>query len=179
VLNNGTYGAIVSQEDQGRLRKTLNQGGDRVTDIERLLAIEEIKQLKARYLRCVDTKNWEEFGRVFAPDARFDISDDVPGCILAGRENIVHAVSVPLDGCVSVHHGHCPEIDITSDTTANGVWAMEDMLRWAADLADSVYANRTLHGYGHYIETYEKIDSKWLIGSMKLRRLRVDVGVQA
>ncbi|MCX5540117.1 nuclear transport factor 2 family protein [Paraburkholderia sp. CNPSo 3076] len=147
-----------------------------MTDIERLLAIEEIKQLKARYLRCVDTKNWEEFGSVFAPDGQLDISDDVPGCILAGRENIVGAVSVPLAGCVSVHHGHCPEIDITSSTTANGTWAMEDTLRWEAD---SAYPNRTLHGYGHYVETYVKIDGQWSIKNMKLRRLRVDVGVQA
>lgn len=147
-----------------------------MTDIERLLAIEEIKRLKARYLRCVDTKSWEEFRTVFTADAQFDISDDVPDCILLGRGNIVHAVSVPLDGCVSVHHGHCPEIDITSDTTANGTWAMEDMLRWKAE---SAYPDRTLHGYGHYVETYEKIGGRWLIKSMKLRRLRVDFGVRA
>ena len=146
-----------------------------MTDIEKLLAIEEIKRLKARYLRCVDTKNWEEFKSVFAPDARFDISDDVPGCMLAGREKIVQAVSVPLGGCVSVHHGHCPEIDITSDTTASGTWAMEDMLRWEAG---SAYPNRTLHGYGHYVATYEKIGGQWHIKSMKLQRLRVDVGAR-
>ncbi|MEM5451036.1 MULTISPECIES: nuclear transport factor 2 family protein [Paraburkholderia] len=175
VLNNGTDGAIVSQGYQSNVPKTSIHGGTCVTDIERLLAIEEIKQLKARYLRCVDTKHWEAFGAVFAPDGQLDISDDVPGCILAGRENIVRAVSVPLAGCVSVHHGHCPEIDITSSTTANGTWAMEDMLRWGAK---SAYPNRTLHGYGHYVETYEKIDGQWLIKSMKLQRLRVDVGVQ-
>jgi len=147
-----------------------------VTDIEKLLAIEEIKQLKARYLRYVDTKNWEGFKSVFAPAAQFDISDDVPGCILSGREKIAQAVSVPLAGCVSVHHGHCPEIDVTSNTTASGIWAMEDMLRWPAD---SAYPNRTLHGYGHYVETYEKIGGQWHIKSMKLKRLRVDLGAQA
>ncbi|MEX3854946.1 nuclear transport factor 2 family protein [Paraburkholderia sp. BR10923] len=147
-----------------------------MTDIEKLVAIEEIKQLKARYFRCIDTKNWDGFKSVFASDARFDISDDVPGCILVGREKIEQAVSVPLAECVSVHHGHCPEIEITSGTTASGIWAMEDMLRWEAD---SAYPNRTLHGYGHYVETYEKIDGRWHIKSMKLQRLRVDVGAPA
>jgi hypothetical protein len=147
-----------------------------VTHIETLLATEEIKRLKASYFRFVDTKDWKAFRNVFAPDAHFDISDDVPGCILKGREAISQAVSVPLAGCVSVHHGHCPEIEITSDTTASGTWAMEDMLRWAAD---SAYPNQTLHGYGHYVETYEKIGGRWHIKTMKLQRLRVDIGAQA
>jgi SnoaL-like domain len=142
-------------------------------DLEKLLAIEEIKQLKARYFRCVDTKDWVGFKAVFTPDALFDISQDVPGCILVGPEKIAAAVSVPLTGCVSVHHGHCPEIAITSDTTASGIWAMEDILRWGEDSASP---SQTLHGYGHYIETYEKIRGRWCIKTMKLQRLRVDIG---
>jgi hypothetical protein len=142
-----------------------------VNDLEKLLAIEAIKQLKARYFRCVDTKDWEGLKAVFAPDALFDISQDVPGCILVGPERIAAAVSVPLTGCVSVHHGHCPEIEITSENTASGVWAMEDMLWWGED---SATPNQTLHGYGHYIETYAKSGGRWCIESMKLQRLRVD-----
>ena len=41
--------------------------------VERLEAIEEIKQLKARYFRCMDTKDWHGFTTVFAPDARMDV----------------------------------------------------------------------------------------------------------
>ena len=40
-----------------------------MTDVEHLLAFEEIKQVKARYFRCMDTKDWEGFARVFAADA--------------------------------------------------------------------------------------------------------------
>ena len=35
----------------------------------------------------------------------------------------------------------------------------------------------TLHGYGHYHETYEKIDGRWRIKTSKLTRLREDVTV--
>jgi len=143
-----------------------------MTEVEKLLALEDIKTLKARYFRCVDTKDWDGFAAVFAPDAAFDISQDIPGCILVGREKILGAVRPPLQSCVSVHHGHCPEISITSATTAEGVWAMEDMLRWKERSASPV---ATLHGYGHYRETYRKIDGTWLIQSLKLSRLRVDV----
>ena len=141
--------------------------------LKALFAIEEIKKLKARYFRCVDTKDWDGFAGVFAPDAVFDISDDVPGAILTGPVAIAEAARGPLTGCVSVHHGHCPEIDLTSETTATGVWAMEDKLRWSPE---SERPNMTLHGYGHYFETYERIEGRWLIKTMKLKRLRVDIG---
>jgi uncharacterized protein (TIGR02246 family) len=144
-----------------------------VNDLDKLLAIEEVKQLKARYFRCVDTKDWDGFKAVFTPDALFDISQDVPGCILVGPDRIAAAASAPLTGCVSVHHGHCPEIEITSPTTATGIWAMEDMLRWNEESASP---NQTLHGYGHYIETYEKNNGRWCIRTLKLQRLRVDIG---
>ena len=32
-----------------------------------------------------------------------------------------------------------------------------------------------LRGYGHYHETYEKIDGQWCITSSKLTRLREDI----
>ena len=32
-----------------------------------------------------------------------------------------------------------------------------------------------LRGYGHYTETYEKVDGQWLITSSTLTRLREDV----
>jgi hypothetical protein len=32
-----------------------------------------------------------------------------------------------------------------------------------------------MHGYGHYHETYEKVDGRWLIASTTLTRLRTDV----
>ena len=104
--------------------------------LEKIIAIEEIRALKARYFRCLDTKDWAGFGEVFAEDAVFDISDDVPGGVVNGRDKIVTAASVPLTDCVSIHHGHCPEIEIISATTASGIWAMEDMLRWS-ETADS------------------------------------------
>lgn len=143
-----------------------------MNSIDRLLAIEDIRNLKARYFRCVDSKDWEGFKTVFAPDASFDVSDDLPGGVLVGLEKIAEIVSTSLEGCVTVHHGHCPEIDITSERTAKGIWAMEDMLRWSEN---SARPNQTLHGYGHYLETYEKIDGRWLIRTSRLRRLRVDV----
>lgn len=142
-----------------------------MNDVERLVAIEAIRQLKARYFRCVDSKDWGGFAAVFADDVQFDIGDDVPGCVLRSPAAIVELTSRGLSNCVSVHHGHCPEINVTSASSAEGIWPMEDMLRWQPGSGSPI---RALHGYGHYCETYRKIDGQWRIQSLKLTRLRVD-----
>ena len=67
----------------------------------------------------------------------------------------------------TVHQVHAPEIELTSATTATGVWALEDVVRLAPGL--------NLKGYGHYHETYEKIDGRWYIMGSKLTRLREDI----
>ena len=66
-----------------------------------------------------------------------------------------------------MHQVHAPEIELTFPTTARGVWALEDVVRFGPGV--------NLRGYGHYTETYEKVDGKWLITSSTLTRLREDV----
>lgn len=44
------------------------------------------------------------------------------------------------------------------------------MLCWGEE---SPRAGAWLHGFGHYFETYEKVEGRWLITSLKLKRLRV------
>jgi hypothetical protein len=46
---------------------------------------------------------------------------------------------------------------------------MEDKLRWPP--GSPIH---TLHGYGHYHETYEKVDGRWRIKTITLTRVRVD-----
>ena len=86
---------------------------------EQLLAIEEIKQLKARYFRCMDTKDWDGFASVFAPDAVLDVTGETgtpTKGIVRGNELIAEYVRGHVDPVTTVHHGHMPEIEITSPT---------------------------------------------------------------
>jgi SnoaL-like domain len=139
---------------------------------ERLAAVEEIKRLKARYFRCMDTKDWDGFAAVFAPDAEMDMRGEDPASGLNhGAQVIADYVRNAVDAVVTVHHGHMPEIELTSDTTATGIWAMEDKLRWPDGSPIS-----WMHGYGHYHETYERVDGEWRIKTLTLTRLRVDAG---
>ena len=144
--------------------------------IEQLLAIEAIKHTKARYFRCLDTKDWLGFADVFAPDAQMDMREETrdENNLITGNGNIARYVSHAVDGVVSVHHGHMPEIEFTSDTSAKVIWAMEDKL-WKSAGSTSPLPVSFLHGYGHYRETYRLVGDKWLIQTVKLTRLRVDV----
>jgi uncharacterized protein (TIGR02246 family) len=143
-----------------------------MTNSEQLLAIEEIKQLKARYFRCMDTKDWAGFEAVFAPDASVDYTPpgaDSADWSASGRERIVEFVRRIVEPAITVHHGHTPEVEVTSPTTARAIFAMEDLIWWPEGSR-----RRTLHGWGHYHESYIKMDGKWLIKTLRLTRLRVD-----
>jgi hypothetical protein len=83
-----------------------------------------------------------------------------------GADDFMAFLRETLADVVTVHHGHMPEIELTSPTTATGIWAMEDMLRWPD--------GTELHGYGHYHESYEKADGAWRIAASTLTRLRMD-----
>jgi len=127
--------------------------------------VEAIRQLKARYFRLMDTKDWEAMRQVLMNDVVMD-TREAGGNLMTGADPYMAFLREAIGDVVTVHHGHTPEIDLTSETTATGVWAMEDMLRWPN--------GSEMHGYGHYHETYEKVDCAWRIKTLRLTRLRVD-----
>ena len=144
---------------------------------EKLWAIEQIKQLKARYFRHMDTKDWAALEGVFAPDAVMDMRGEMrdgrgDSGLTQGAAAIVRFMRASIETVTTVHHGHTPEIDIQDADNASGIWAMEDVLRWPDDSPAPI---RHLRGFGHYHETYRKIDGQWRIQSTRLTRLRVDV----
>ncbi len=136
--------------------------------------VEQIQQLKARYFRLMDQKRWDEWREVFTEDVTAvyhgvpgsSRSDDLTQLKCNGRANLVATVSGFLSKGISVHHGHMPEIAVTSPTTARGIWAMVDYLRMPQFI---------LKGYGHYEEDYVKENGTWKIKTILLTRLHCDV----
>src|SRR5271154_5946900 len=99
---------------------------------EMLWEIEQIKQLKARFFRLMDTKQWEQWADCFTVDVQVDIDvshENDGGRVaprkpsMSGRDTLLHWRSSSTDIGISRHHGHTPEIEITSPTTAMGIWA--------------------------------------------------------
>ena len=127
--------------------------------------IEAIKQLKARYFRTMDTKDWAGMRQVFTDDVVMDTSE-AGGGVVSGADEFMSFLQEALGGAVTVHQGHMPEIELTSGTTAAGVWALNDIV---------IFPNGVrLDGYGHYHETYEKGPDGWRIKASKLTRLHTD-----
>jgi hypothetical protein len=134
--------------------------------------LEEIRQLKARYFRFLDTKDWDGLRSVLADNVVAIVdtavstngADGMSGPKVTGADEFVRAVRDAVAPCVTVHHGHMPEITLTSETTATGIWAMEDVVTFPE--------GHTLYGAGHYHETYAKADGTWRIASLHLTRTR-------
>ena len=130
--------------------------------------VEAIKQLKARYCRLLDTKQWDAWRELFTDDFVSDTSQS-GGQVIVGADEFVAFVRRNLGkrSQPTVHQVHAPEIELIAATEATGVWALNDVVRLAPGL--------NLNGYGHYHETYGKIDGDWRIKTSTLTRLREDV----
>ncbi len=141
-------------------------GAERGT-LDELAAIEAIKQLKARYFRHIDTKDWSAWAEAFTDDVvYYDDPTPFPSTtepVRAGKDAFVGFVREALDPCMTVHQGHTPEIEILDDRSARGIWALHVVTR--ADGNDRV-------AYGHYHERYEKgADGRWRIKELRITRI--------
>jgi len=132
-----------------------------VADLERRIRaledLEAIKRLKHRYFRCLDLKLWDEMAGCFTPDATVDYGGGAYR--FAGVEAIMRFLRDSLareTGALGYHHGHHPEIELTGETTARGVWALDNYLFNAA-------RKRGVRIAAYYRDEYVKVDSGWRI----------------
>ena len=144
-------------------------------ELERLVAIEAIKQLKARYFRMLDTHDWDGFEAVFTRDAVMDVSvedriDRSEDGVYRGRAVIRAFAERAVGSAVSIDHALLPEIEIQSPTQASAIWAQEDRVYWPKGAP-----NRSLHGFGYEHDTYAVEDEAWRIASTRIVRLRADI----
>lgn len=148
---------------------------------DQALAIEEIKRVFSARLRALDEKRWDVYPTLHTHDVISETWGGLPADKqpqsegrpnrVVGPEALTAAIRGMLGGPIqvtTVHHGHGPEIELTSDTTATGIWPMEDRLWWTNDHGGEEY----LHGFGHYHEEYRLVDGRWLISYRRLSRLR-------
>lgn len=139
-------------------------------DLQRLIAIESIKQLKARFLRCLDTKDWDSFAATLSDDAVLDMSQQGSEVLKGGGKVIADWTRNSVHHAQTVHHAHTPEIHVISPDSAKGVWALMDVLRWPEGGPISEMLT-----YGHYHESYIRVGGEWRISHIFLTDLRIDI----
>lgn len=132
-----------------------------LTGIEKLKALEEIKQLKARRDRAADTKDWALYESLHAPD-HHSINGDYPPWTTAAE--MIANVSRIMARLTTVHHSHSPEIEFESPLRARGIWAMKGLSLWKQREQDHWFM-----AFGHYLETYEQRSGTWLFTSREVR----------
>lgn len=137
-----------------------------------LQEIEAIKRLKYKYFRCLDTKRWDEMRECFTEDATAAYSSGKYS--FDGREQILKFLVDAMDRptVLSAHHGHHPEIELTSATTAVGVWAL-------ADIFIDLQAGITVRGAAYYRDDYVKVNGQWKIKSTGYERTFEEVESRA
>lgn len=139
--------------------------------IQQLVETEAIKQVKARYARAVDTKDWDLLASVLAPDARSVYNDGV--FAFEGRDAILDFLKDALDTkkIVSMHQSHTPEIELTSETTARGTWYLEDIVLNEGETTEHNPGMSVMIGTGIYHDEYVKRDGAWLISMTGYERI--------
>jgi hypothetical protein len=141
-----------------------------------LADIEAIRQLKARYCRLVDAKEWDAWSNLFTEGAQFILEGNAgePLPTLQGRDVFVRLSRESLVDAISVHHVHAPEIDVDGDR-ATGIWAMSDDVELPHGIAGLHDYPVRLRGTGHYHEEYVRdADGRWRIASLRLTRIRTE-----
>ena len=132
-----------------------------------LTAIEEIRQLKYRYFRSLDLKQWDDFGDCLAEDvvARYGTQAMGEPLHFDNRADVVAYMAENLGpGVITVHIANHPEIRVEGDT-ATGSWGFEDTVI-VPDFKVQV------RGGGYYRDTYRKdADGWWRIASTGYERI--------
>jgi 3-hydroxyisobutyrate dehydrogenase-like beta-hydroxyacid dehydrogenase len=156
-----TVEAVASELgiDLGRLGTALYRHAD----------LEAIKQLKARYFRFIDTKDWASFRELFTEDCQHHLPEGAPIPFMTNDDYFAMIEQI-LTPATTTHHGHTPEITFSGEREAEGIWAMFDYVQ-----GDGPRGRTSIMGWGHYIETYRKgDDGRWRISSKRNERLRLD-----
>ena len=90
---------------------------------------------------------------------------------MVGGSAIARRIGTSLEGVTTVHQIHLPEIEVLSSDRATAIVPLMDFLFWEKD-----GEQHWLRGFGHYRQSFSKIDGRWRIAEHRLTRLKVESG---
>jgi len=138
------------------------------------ITLHEISQLKYRYVRGLDTQDWALVKDCFTENASVWYSGGKFS--RTGRDDIMEF----LKGLVtpSFYSSHIvlhPEIDLTSATTAKGIWRLQDIVHFTEENPAFAHANikggEEMTGAAYYHDEYQKGADGWKISRMGYVRI--------
>jgi hypothetical protein len=126
-----------------------------------LAVLEDLRQLKYRYLRTLDLKRWDDFADTLTPDVKTNYGEQLS---FDDRDSVVAFMRNSLGPTIiTVHQCHHPELTIDGDT-ASGTWYLEDKV--------IVTEHRMLlTGAAFYDDAYRRCDDgRWRISRTGYQR---------
>ena len=147
------WGKVAGTLTPGYAHVNVRRVSERVRDPASVADdVEQVRQLKYRYLRTLDTKDWDAFEDCFLPDATADYA----GLAFADREALVDYMRTNLGPeIVTMHHVHHPEIAVDGDT-ATARWYLHDQVI-------SAVLEFRLEGAAFYEDTYRRTPEGWKV----------------
>lgn len=134
-----------------------------MTNLERLVQLQAIYDLKGRRDHAVDRKDWDTYASLHTQDY---VAHSIGAVPIVGGRAAADALAVHLANVTTVHHCHTPVIEFQDSENASGVWAMEDNLFWRRN-----GEKQWLRGFGFYHEIYiREADGQWRFRYRKLER---------
>ncbi|KRO34416.1 MAG: hypothetical protein ABS21_05210 [SAR86 cluster bacterium BACL1 MAG-121105-bin34] len=133
--------------------------------LQKLLDIEEIKNLKHRYFRAIDMADFDLLDSIFTEDITVDYRGGTYRWESQGKQKITDSFRYSFhDQACAMHTGHHPEIDVLSETEAHGKWYLQDIFY-------NLDHNTVTQGTALYLDKYIKVDGSWLISHSEYDRI--------
>jgi hypothetical protein len=133
--------------------------------LQQLSDIEEIKILKHRYFRGIDTADWALLANTFTDDVVCTYNGGTYRVGLNGREAMLEFLANSFhSGALAMHIGIMPEIAITGDNSATGIWYLQDVF------INLEIDNHTF-GTAIYTDSYRREGGVWKIAKTHYDRV--------
>lgn len=134
-------------------------------NVQQLSDMEEIRILKHRYFRGIDTLNLDLLAGLFTQDIKVEYNGGQYKVKFEGHAQMMEFLANSFhSGAVAMHHGHMPEITITGDNSAKGIWYLEDVF---INLEDDTHT----FGTAIYTDTYRREGGVWKIATTHYDRV--------
>jgi len=133
--------------------------------LQQLSDLEDIRTLKHRYFRGIDTADGALLATLFTDDIAVDYRGGGYRVRLEGREKMLDFLANSFHSdAIAMHHGHMPEITLTGDDTATGIWYLEDIF---------ISLDRQTHTIGSaiYRDEYRRTGDGWKIARTEYDRV--------
>ena len=144
------------------------------TTLEDLVMYHEIAQVKYRYLRALDTHDWDLMRSTFTEDACCWYSGGKYS--FRGRDNVVDFLAkLILPSFIASHIIMHPELKRTGSDAAEGIWRLQDIVHFTEP--NNVFENfpikggEEMTGAGYYYDEYQRVNGEWLIKSTGYERI--------